>query len=332
MLKQILSGIFFICTVTFLHAQTCLPDNHKAIDYEIPSSYKEGRDYLPQQIIFKIEEGKPLPQAPSSLLHSYLTYIGGVTEQMFPQAEANLKKVDEFGRKTANLTTIYQTTYSASIPVSEVMAAIKKIGGVEYVQPHIIVKHFSEDKISATPNDPRYTDQWHLAKINAAQAWDISTGNPFVKVAILDGGTNLSHTDLGNIAYNYTDPIDGVDNDGDGWIDNYNGWNTGSNNNNVQYNSGGGSNHGVAACGTAAATVNNSIFGAGVSYGSPYMPVKIANASGQFTGGERGIFYAAQKGAKIINCSWGNNYPWPLIEDVTRYAAINKGCLIVAAA
>jgi serine protease len=326
--------ILSLFSISFLAgAQTTLvPDNYNPMTYEIPLGHVEGTHYLPKKIIFKLKEGDENALASPNLLQ-YLQSIGAHAELMFPQAEKPIRKTDVYGRKFADLTRIYEASYTSNVPVKEVMALLKKSGLMEYVQPKIIVQKFSEDeKINFVPNDPDLASQWHITKINAPQAWDVSTGSPSVIVGIPDGGTNLSHPDLLNIAYNTADPIDGIDNDGDGWIDNYQGWNTGSNNNNPQYNVGGGLNHGVASTGTASATVNNGTNGAGISYNSPYLPIKIADASNSFSAAEQGVFYAAQKGAKIINCSWGGTSPWPLLEDITRYAVFNKGCFVVSSA
>ena len=332
-MRKVFTILSLICIPFLAGAQTLLvPDNYNPITYEIPVGQVEGTHYLPNRIIFKLKEGTENTLGSPRLL-PYLQSIGAHTEPMFPQAEKPAHKTDRYGRKLADLTRIYEVSYTSNIPVKDVMAWLKRCGLMEYVQPKIIVQKFSEDeKINFVPNDPSLASQWHITKINAPQAWDINTGSSSVIVGIADGGTNFSHPDLMNVAYNAADPIDGIDNDGDGWTDNYRGWNTGSNNNNPQYNVGGGLNHGVASTGTASATVNNGINGAGISYNSPYLPIKIADAANAFSAAEQGVFYAAQKGAKIINCSWGGTAPWPLLEDVTRYAVFNKGCFVVSSA
>lgn len=303
-------------------------DNADRLAYTPPSGYKEGTDYLPARVVFKLKEGHENALRENGALAAYLREIGAEVSAMFPQAKAPQGKTDAYGRAYVDLTRIYEIGYTATLPVREVMDRLKRLGGMEYVQPRLIVHPFAEDRLTFTPNDPNLPQQWHLTKINAPQAWDITTGNPSVRVAILDGGTNFSNPDLLNIAYNTADPVDGIDNDGDGWIDNYRGWNTGDNNNNPQYNV----NHGVAVTGLSSATTNNGTDVAGVGYQCPYVPVRISNTAGSYVGGETGIFYAARQGIKIINCSWGGTSPWPLLEDVTRYAAINEGCLLVSSA
>lgn len=333
MRKQYLLATFALFGFLLAKAQQHpIADNASSISYTVPSDYVEGLNYASKRIIFKLKAGNETALSQGTALSLYLSQIGASPILLFPQARKPERQYDAYGRKLADLTRIYKADYSQNIPVLEVMEALKNMGIMEYVQPNLYVKPDAEDKIQFTPNDPSLASQWHISTIQAELAWDFTTGSSSVIIGLPDGGTNLSHTDLQNIAFNPLDPIDGTDNDGDGWIDNYQGWNTGSNNNNPQFDVGGGANHGVAVCGIAGATVNNAIFGVGIGYNCPYLPIKIVDASNQWSGAEPGVFYAAEKGAKVINCSWGGTSPWPLIEDVTRYAVINKGCLVVGSA
>ncbi|KAF4744585.1 Suppressor of the cold-sensitive snRNP bioproteinsis mutant brr1-1, partial [Perkinsus olseni] len=76
------------------------------------------------------------------------------------------------------------------------------------------------------PNDPSYSLQYHHALINAPQAWDVTTGDRSLVVALIDSGIDYSHPDLAdNIWTNPGEiPDDGIDNDGNGYIDDVNGW------------------------------------------------------------------------------------------------------------
>jgi serine protease len=329
--KIILAGLF-----PFLFAQSraqWMPaDNQLPIRFEIPQDLEEGVHFAKGRIYFKLKEDRLNALSESGSLKNYLESISAQSFKLFPQAKKPERKTDAFGRNLVDLSRVYVAEFSENYPVKEVMTRIKMTGTVDYVHPNFFVTPENGEKIQFTPNDPQLSSQWHIGHIGVPAAWDVSTGSSSVIVGLPDGGTNFSHADLQNIAYNTSDPIDGVDNDGDGWVDNNRGWNTGSNNNNAQYNTGGGANHGVAVSGLASATVNNTTDGVGISYQSPYLPIKIVNSSNQWSGAEPGVFYAAEKGAKVINCSWGNTYTWPLIEDVTRYAIINKGCLMVASA
>ena len=114
-----------------------------------------------------------------------------------------------------------------------------------------IVEPNTFGKYSATPNDASYATQWYLQSnvfIKAPQAWDFSTGCPTVTVGIIDAGTDWMHEDLGsgtdsyqNIYLNPAEDVwsnpnnpatgDGIDNDNNGFIDDWKGWDFGSNNN-----------------------------------------------------------------------------------------------------
>ncbi len=147
-------------------------------------------------------------------------------------------------------------------------------------------------------------------------------------VAITDGGTNFAHPDLLNVAYNTADPIDGADNDADGWVDNYRGRNTGDNNNNPQYNV----NHGVAVTGLSSATTNNNVQVAGVGYQCSICPYAFPTAAVRTWAASR-AFSMRRKKALRSSTALGRHQPLaPRLEDVTRYAAINKGCLVVSSA
>lgn len=292
-----------------------------------------GTDYLQGKLIVKLKPGF----TPDILLHSpsflwLQQYQLSEPEQFFTNVPKPLRFANEYGQKLADLSNIHEFAIDSNADLKMVCARLKFSSAVEYVQPHFIVKPFGTDESLLTVNDPLVSSQYHLTTVNAYSGWDFQTGDSTITIAMSDGGTNLTHPDLGNIAYNYNDPIDGIDNDGDGWIDNYRGWNTGSDNNNPSYNSGGGSNHGVFTTGLAAATVNNATGVAGTSFNCRYLPVKIVNASNQWTGGEKSIYYSAMKGAFIINTSWGSTYQSPLLEDVVQFASVNMGKLIIASA
>ncbi len=322
--------IFFTVNKTFSQG---IPDNFNAAEYTIPAHLIEGTHFSLKKVIIKLKPEFQDALSHENRLTEILNQIQASTPiKSFLNSKSPDRKTDSFGRKLIDLSGIYEFDYQDEIPVRNVIDKIRLTGMVEYVQPEFFITPFGSEALNFVINDPLQTNQWHLNKIKAFDAWDVNTGNPSVKIAISDGGTLTTHPDLGNIALNLADPVDGVDNDGDGWIDNYEGWNTGSNNNNPNFNVGGGSTHGVFVAGLAAATTNNGIGVAGTGFNCRYIPIKIVNASNQWVGGDKSIYYAAESGAPIINLSWGTVDPYPLLQDVIRYAAINKGCLIIAAA
>lgn len=134
------------------------------------------------------------------------------------------------------------------------------------------------------PNDPRFNEQWALnntgqsggvadADIDAPEAWNFATGGitslgDTIVVAIVDGGCDLNHQDL-NYWINYEEiPSNGIDDDGNGYIDDYRGWNAYDNNGNVPSSS-----HGTHVSGIAAAKGNNGIGVSGVNWNCKVMPI-----------------------------------------------------------
>ena len=190
------------------------------------------------------------------------------------------------------------------------------------------------------PDDPYYSYQWGLAAINAEKAWDISTGEGVV-VAVLDTGIDYNHVDLRSQLYYNTGEIpgDGIDNDRNGYVDDYLGWDfagtawysSRQDNDVIDLNG-----HGTHVAGIIAAEGGNAEGIVGVAPEAKILPVKVLDDSGcgSWTSVARGIKYAADMGAKVINLSlggWGQASPLSYIAQMVRYA-VGKGCVIVAAA
>lgn len=209
---------------------------------------------------------------------------------------------------------------------------------VEYAEPNYI------RRASATiPNDQYFHQQWALhntgtfaagtagADIKAVQAWDIHTGNGEIVIAVLDTGIDYNHAELsGNIWINTGEiPNNGIDDDGNGKIDDWRGWNFVSNNNNPIDNHG----HGTFVSGIIGAKGNNLIGIAGMMWNVKIMPLKFLDNKGEGTTSDEiaAIQYAISKGAKIINASYsGSSYSQAEYDAVA--SANSVGILVMAAA
>lgn len=173
-------------------------------------------------------------------------------------------------------------------------------------------------------NDPRLPQQWHYqnygdhggwtagADINLFNAWKVTTGDPSVLVAIIDGGVDYKHEDLAaNMFVNEKEAngTPGVDDDGNGYVDDIYGYNFCTNTADVYPH-----NHGTHVAGTVAAVNNNGIGVAGVAGGNgsansgvrmiscQVFDSRSGTADGDFAAA---IVYAAEMGATIAQCSWG---------------------------
>lgn len=187
-----------------------------------------------------------------------------------------------------------------------------------------------------TPNDLGVElgspNQWSLYKIKAKNAWDFSKGSASTLIAVVDNAFLSDHTEFANkFSLNTAEtPGDGVDNDGNGYIDDYQGWNATGNNGDV-YISSSNSNHGTHVAGIAAAETDNNEGMAAIGFLSTLLPVKAGNASDVITHGYEGISFAADRGAAVINCSWGSFDSSATAKSVIEYA-LSKNCFVVASA
>jgi serine protease len=251
------------------------------------------------------------------------------SKKVFPYCASPVSKYNKRGDRLTDLSQIYEIKYKSNASIFKIIKQIKNNPAVEYAQPHYL------PELCYTPNDPLLSFQYYLNNIQATQAWDICKGDSSIIIGITDTGTQIDHEDLvDNIAYNYNDPIDGIDNDGDGYTDNFRGWDLGDNDNNPQWNENNysGSNpHGIYVSGFASARADNNKGIAGVGFRTKFLSVKISDSTGALTMAYEGIVYAADHGCSIINCSWGGKVSDDFGRDVINYATFNKNALIVSA-
>lgn len=277
---------------------------------------------LPQTVIIKIKEEHRAKCTTEKIsipqLNQLLTKVGvSKLEKMFPNKEK--EKING----NIDLSLIYELKYDNSFTIDEVIRALKKLRFAEYVEPYYL------PQLTYTPSDTLLSSQFYINLINAENAWNINQGDTAIVIGITDTGWDPTHPDLlGNIKVNYADPINGNDDDGDGYIDNYLGWDLGMDDNNALWESTG---HGVNVTGIAAAVTDNVTGIAGVGFNTKFLPVKISNNIGQLIKAYQGIVYAADHGCFVINCSWGSSVPSQFSQSIIDYATINKGCLVVGA-
>lgn len=218
------------------------------------------------------------------------------------------------------------------------LAAIK---GVVWAQPNFI----REIHRFFTPSNPLFPDQQALqntgqngalpgAHVDAIHAWDKTTGNSSVVVAIIDDGVDIAHPGL----HIYTNPgeagdgkeANGADDDGDGLVDDVHGWDFANGDNDptpVDTNG-----HGTGTAGIAGGTFGSLAQAAGIAPGCTILPVKIADDTGEFSSDDvigEAIIYAADH-ADILSNSWGGGGQSPYIDDAINYAVSQgrhgKGC------
>ncbi len=211
-------------------------------------------------------------------------------------------------------------------------------GWFQYVEPDWVVRAV------ATPTDAAFLDGrlWGLrntgqsgglagADIDAVDAWDITKGSASVVVAVIDSGIRFTHQDLaanmwvnaGEVAGN------GIDDDGNGYIDDVHGINSITGSGNPMDDN----DHGTHCAGTIGAVANGGGPHVGVAWNVRLMGLKFlsANGSGSISDGIECVDYAVARGARVLSNSWGGGgYSQGLYDSIV--AARNAGALFVAAA
>lgn len=195
---------------------------------------------------------------------------------------------------------------------------------VSYAEPDHLVQP------SAVPNDPLFPLQWDKPQIHAPDAWDIETGSASVIVGVIDTGVDHTHPDLApNIWTNPGEvPGNGIDDDGNGYIDDTRGWDFYSADNDPMdvYD------HGTLTAGTVGAKGNNAIGITGVCWDVSLLPLRFMGPTGFGTtsGAAEAIRYATRAGVKLTTNSW-IGYGSQAIRDAI-VEADEAGILFVAAA
>lgn len=226
--------------------------------------------------------------------------------------------------------------------IDEVLEVLYRVNTVLFAQPN------REVELRAAPNDPLYTYQWHHDNIDSELAWDITTGGTTanghdIVIALIESADVINHPDLQDNQWVNTAeiPNNGIDDDGNGYVDDYNGWNVSTNNDAI-----GTGSHGTNCAGMMGAKGDNGIGVSGINWNVKIMD--IAGHTSPFT--ESNIIAAynyalsarllwnqtnGASGAFVVatSASWGvdggdpNSYPiWcSFYDDLGQAGILNAG-------
>ncbi len=208
-----------------------------------------------------------------------------------------------------------------------IIKALNKLPEIEYSEPVYI------DKEDIIPNDPSYSNCWHLDKIQAHLAWDINVGSSDIVVSIVDDAITINHPDLQDVIWVNPNeiPNNGIDDDNNGYIDDINGWDTYTNDNDPSpHDNTNAWAHGTHCAGIAGAATNNGIGISAIGFGVSLMAVKTADDNGLVNQTWDGVYYSILSGADIISCSWSSGSFSQTNFNIIEFG-INSGSIIVAA-
>jgi subtilisin family serine protease len=225
------------------------------------SSTVGSPSYVPGRLILRLKDG-----------------LNAQAQSSFLQAEG-LSTIRSFSSTGAMLVQL-----AAGVDARQKALDLSTRSAVQYAEPDYYMKH-----ISAVPNDPAFGELWGLqntgqaggtsgADIDVASVWNNFVGSSNTVIAIIDSGVDYTHPDLAaNMWRNPGEiPGDGIDNDGNGYVDDIFGIDT-ANNDSDPFDDVG---HGTHVAGTAAAVGNNGVGVAGVNWAANIMALKFLDASG----------------------------------------------------
>lgn len=352
-MKNLLFGILtglFVLLPTVSHAKT---DDDPRKKNAAQSEY-----ITPGWVVVKFKEGFAVSAGAGKTGVSAVDVVAErfevqAVEKMFPFIDGlSASKAQSF-KGIALLQRVFRMKIDEQRDPRTVAAAFNALDEVAYAEPmyreKIITNHAPGEQpfwnppaapIVAIPNDPTFSSMTHLTHVMAPEAWDVVKGEDGdVVVAIIDGGTDWNHPDLvANIWTNPGEiPDNGIDDDGNDFIDDVHGWNFANDSGDPTGLPGSPNSaaHGTITAGIVAAETNNGTGISGVSWNATIMPINIscgqAEEDGRICYTLSGILYAALNGADIVSASIGGPTFSFLGQDIVNVALENETLIIAAA-
>ncbi len=234
------------------------------------------------------------------------------------------------------------------VSVKDALSIVQNNSNIEYAEPNYIIRvpedqmvrdsgataELPENTKGTVPNDLK-NELWGLKNegqtggtpgvdINAEMAWNITTGSKTAGplIAVIDTGVDINHQDLINNIYTNPGeiPNNGIDDDGNGYIDDVHGYNFNGHNADPMDNH----SHGTHCAGTIGAEGNNGIGITGVNWDAQILPIKFMDRSGGSTADAiEAVIYATKMGAKVCSNSWGGGgYSQALHDAIAAYPGL----------
>ncbi|NOT04175.1 MAG: S8 family serine peptidase [Anaerolineales bacterium] len=217
--------------------------------------------------------------------------------------------------------------------LNTVLTALQNNSSLEFADPNYLVA------LAGAPDDPEFSTQSNLTSIQVPQAWDALPMMSQVLVAVIDSGVEVTHPDLSNSIWqnpaesgldaNGADKhTNNIDDDNNGYVDDWQGWNMVAGNNNIGDDQG----HGTHLAGIIGAQANNGIGIAGIAPNARILPIKVLDNNGYGTHAmvAEGIVYAVDMGARVINLGFGGTGSSDILQNAIDYALAHNVIVVAA--
>ncbi|MCD9024089.1 S8 family serine peptidase [Cohnella silvisoli] len=282
------------------------------------------------------QAAKAAPRHKTELIVKYKSGAKSQNINAAIKTKLKLEKLESKHKSKKNRVEVLQIADGDNL--DQTIAELKKDPNVEYAQPNYLLY------ASELPQDARFEEQWGLLNngqnigfqagsagvdIDAVNAWNVTTGSSSVLVGVLDTGIDMTHPDLAANIYTHTAeiPDNGIDDDGNGYIDDVHGYDF-ANEDATVFDSSSDDKHGTHVAGIIAAEAND-VGVRGVAPGVSLLPLKFMTGGAGYTSDAiEAIEYAQSMGVSILNASFGGPESNPALQE----ALAQSGMLIVAAA
>jgi subtilisin family serine protease len=254
--------------------------------------------FIPGQIVVAVEHSVPKSQVnPIVASIDWSDWTGSQNVSVI----RNMMTVDRGPGRSVSL--VHLNLGKESNPI-EVMYRLTGQASVLWSSPNFY--HAATDPRDFTPNDPQYGAQYHHTRMQNNLAWDITLGNPSIRIGVTDDGVSLPHQDLQpNIWINPGEiPGNSIDDDSNGYIDDVNGWDFSSANNDPNPN--GANDHGTHVAGITAGRTHNAIGISGTAGLATIVPMQFYLGTSSWTAAiiNETYRYAADNSIQIVTTSY----------------------------